>query len=230
MNANNQIATFFSHFSLDEFPNLRSLHLIEIDEHDASGLKEMLSSLSNLHYFYLTVSSDGTDKILTALPTTSITLLSIPKLELKPVFNDQFMLVINLTINQCSAKELSQLFLYLPKLKSLSIEHLSESSSFDINEYVAVHLKQLILNQITAGFDFLAMLFRQTQNLRSLKISAHDHKEFIDACRWQHLITSSLHFLIYFNFKFHSTLVYENSVIADKFQDFQSDFWHQRHH
>jgi hypothetical protein len=51
----------------------------------------------------------------------------------------------------------------------------------------------------------------------------------VDACRWRHLITTSLPVLHIFKFKFHVGLLDHDDNILDEFQQFQSDFWHKEH-
>ena len=60
--------------------------------------------------------------------------------------------------------------------------------------------------------------------LKYLNIQANS-----DYYQWKRLI-ASLSQLIVFKFKFACSRINEDTNILDKFQEFQSDFWHKQHH
>jgi hypothetical protein len=63
-----------------------------------------------------------------------------------------------------------------------------------------------------------------------LIITIESDASIIDACLWQQLITSSLLYLDVFKFKFSYSFTDEVNDVLNKFEQFQSDFWHKQHH
>ena len=51
----------------------------------------------------------------------------------------------------------------------------------------------------------------------------------VDANRWEQLINSSLPYLNIFKFKFHLHTRRHRQIISEKFRQFQTDFWQNRH-
>ncbi|CAF1548570.1 unnamed protein product [Didymodactylos carnosus] len=196
--------------------------------------------LSDLRHFYSSITSLGTDKILAALPKSTLQTLSMKLIELNLALSDQFISVINLSISYCSIQKLCQFFRYVPKLKYLNVQHFHQFDDLELkekvvnltNEYIAIHLKHLIIHDFMGSFDSLEILLKKIPNLKSLTISAYSDNEedIIDACRWQHLITSSLPFLDVFKFMFSVLFLSEIYDIGNRLLPFQSDFWHQQHH
>jgi hypothetical protein len=90
-----------------------------------------------------------------------------------------------------------------------------------------VYLKQLTINDFIGQFDDLIPLLKQTPNLKSLIIFAKNNRDMVDACQWEHLITSSLPRLTIFKFIFGSNL---QDDILNKLEQFQGAFWQEQHH
>jgi hypothetical protein len=103
------------------------------------------------------------------------------------------------------------------------------NAELDIINVYAVYLKQLVINYSFVNFATFELLLEQTPNLKILTIDVEYQLDIVDAERWQHLISSSLHYLDIFNFKF-SIMIDENcNYILNKFQQYQTDFWHKQH-
>jgi hypothetical protein len=229
-----QISAFLSNFSLNKFSHLRSLSLIKLDENHISELVRMLPQLSNLRHFNLTPSWYDSDHILTSLPTSMVQTLMIPNLGFTLELIDHFTSLANLTISSCSIYELYRLLEFIPQLRYISIETIRYDSRMIIDEPHlsndrGVHLKRLIIHSFTSGSTSLGRFLQQTPNLEFLMISTFYRGKIIAADRWQQLITNSLLRLRVFKFNFSIKFEGKDSEILDKFQEFQSDFWHQQH-
>jgi hypothetical protein len=229
------VQALFSFVSLDELSQLRSLTLLDLDVRTVSQLSSMLPLLTKLRYFRSTDSLFRSDAILTSLPTSTIQTLSIPTLTDDLSLKHPFTSLVNLTISCCSIENLCHFFIYSPRLQYLSIKSIFQYDYRIIDESrltndSAVHLKRLAIHSFQDEFDFLEILLKRTPNLKLLMISASDNMDIIDAWRWQNLITTSLSHLDVFEFKFGIEFEDEDSDIIDKFQQFQSDFWHEQHH
>lgn len=230
------IQVLCSFISLNEFSQLRSLSLIDLDDNDFNQISSQVPLLTNLRYFHCKTSSIETDKILRSLSASTMQTLSVPTLNFDLVFLVPFTSIISFIISDCSMKELFYLFKYSPRLQYLTIDTINNHYSFSkINELRlieghAAHLKRLSINDFQIGFDSLEILVQRTPNLKFLMISANYHIEMIDACRWQRLIKTSLPRLDIFKFGFQVELENYANDISDRFQQFQTEFWHEQHH
>ncbi|CAF3698987.1 unnamed protein product [Rotaria sp. Silwood1] len=229
-NGYEQLSTFSSYISLDQLSNLQTLSLDGIDQNIIWGLIWTLPHLLNLRHFNFTASSDSADLLFEAIPTSTIQSLSMPTMEFDSIFVEQFTSVVSLTISTCSLRQLYEIFKYLPQLKCLFTNKIHFASGSETNEYVAVHLKRLIIYEFTFKFEILENLLVSTPNLESLTILAYDNNHMIDANRWQKLIEFTLSHLNTFKFKFGITCGIKNQNIIHMLQQFQSDFWYQQHH
>jgi hypothetical protein len=143
---------------------------------------------------------------------------------------------VNLTISSCSVKELCDFFKYSPSLQYLDIKYLNGLFSDTVVNQLqslhnqAVHLKRLVINNFRAAFDHFEILLQQTPNLKLLKVAADNDFGIVDAYRWRKVINTSLPLLDVFKFKFSLDIEDEDHVILDKFQQFQTQFWHHEHH
>jgi hypothetical protein len=144
--------------------------------------------------------------------------------------------ITNLTLYRCrDLRDFYYLLEYAPMLKYLRINVIScDKYSFygaSNNEPYGLHLKQLIIDECWNSFNAFEMFVKQTPNLKSLTISTFDNNDMADADKWEQLITSSLHYLDIFKFNFCCrSNKHNNSIIVDKFKQFQTDFWQKQHH
>jgi hypothetical protein len=176
--------------------------------------------------FYLNIKL--TDLLLYKLRTLTIPYLCQSVFDTHPISS-----IINLTICQCSSYHFYHLLKQFSKLKYLHVNHVKDIffKEIDTCQY-GIHLENLILDRFDDQFKNFEIFLKQTPNLKSLTILNPIGDDMIDAYRWEHLITSSLPYLNIFKFKFRSYLDRrsQRSMIIDKFKQFQTEFWQEKHH
>ncbi|CAF1201612.1 unnamed protein product [Rotaria sordida] len=229
-----QIEAFLSIFTFNEFSNLQSLILTQVKEINMNKLKSMLILIPKLYSLRLIDCNIPNSEIMAVLTISKLRILSIRSLYFVPLAKNETSVITNLTVFGCLLSDLYRLFQYAPLLKYLNVgrlpdchEVIGRGEDF-INNY-AFHLRQLIIDEYGYEFEDFEIFVKQIPNLKSLIISAYDNIDIIDASRWEHLIKSSLPHLHIFKFKFYYSQ-YGKSIIADKFNQFQSDFWLKQHH
>jgi hypothetical protein len=230
-----EIQLFLSLFPLNEFINLRSLSLIDIENDNIQQILPMLPFLSNLYQLSCSSTEYKSLEIMPALLKSKIRILKLPNVDMNSLSIDETIPITSLTISYCHLSDVCQLFQYTPMLKYLKIERLSDNSitgnELNLINTSAVHLKQLIVDSSTVEFQVLELLLNRIPNLQIFSIFAKDNMEMFDANRWQHLIESYLPHLHIFKFKFDycsSRLSSDEKLI--EFRKFQTDFWHKQHH
>ncbi|CAF0884466.1 unnamed protein product [Rotaria sordida] len=228
-NTSGQLNVFLSFFSFNEFCQLRSLTLIDLNHNNFEQMKSILLLLSDFFNDLMT----QTCEILFHLSPSKIQLTSILNLNFNSSTSHKTMIITSLTIHHCILEDLCQLFKYTPMMKYLYIEVLKKSSfinnELDIIDFYAIYLKKLVVNCSEANFDIFKLLLKRTPNLKILTITVKYALDIIDAEHWQNLIESSLHHLNIFNFRFIVWIDYAYNDILKKFQQFQTDFWHRQH-
>jgi len=232
INRCHQIETFLSFFSIDEFLHLRSFTLSSPNKDTVEQLKLMLPLLSELYAFHVFNCKYEEDTILNALPMSKLKILSISRARSLFTLNDKILPIRSLTASTSSFIKLPQIFKYVPMLKYLHIQSVYNDYDLWNNDwnYQAIHLKQLVFDDFTSKFNDLEKFLKQTPNLRNLRIAANNNEDMIDAYRWEDLIKSSLIYLKIFKFRFCCCSSTEGNLIAEKFQQFQTSFWHKEHH
>ncbi len=225
-NTCDQIETFLSYFSLEQFSRLQSLILIEVRNENMSKLNFMLPLISQLSSFHLLDS----DHIILRYPLTSnLQIVSIPIFQSIQISSS----ITNLTISFCSLDQLFyQIFKYTPMLEYLSIHYLSEyyNSTMNHSNVVpckAVHLKELIISNFGYKFQDFKRLVEYTSKLTRLEFYGNTDLDIIDGNQWEKLITTSLTHLNIFKFIFRCSIYHDN--ILEKLNQFQTDFWQQQH-
>jgi hypothetical protein len=241
-----QTEEFLSLFSVNEFSHLRSLTLDHLRDCHVDKLKTMLPLLSELHSFRIMQSECREFELLSVLPTTKLQILSIPEVSPFLIRDNQILSIKSLTVSNCSLVDLIEILTYMPMLKYLQIQTTSKYQKLksvikDVNNYHAVHLKQLIINQLQSEFTELELFIRKAPNLTNLTICSKDSQNIVDAGRWEYLIRSSLPNLNTFNFAFYLKLnsnfsryaleyIRDKNTIDTKFKSFQTSFWREEHH
>ena len=226
------IQPFVTLFSLDEFVQLRSLSLTWLTSNNKSKLKAVLPSLSQLICFQLIDSIDENSEILSALSMSPLRTLMISELPCDWHLTDTFPLLSNLTICECNFNRLFQGLKNASHLKYLSIKKLENTKYFTTpNDINLTNLKQLIIMDFQGKLDDVALILKQTPKLKSLTVSnyTNDKIDMMNACRWKHLITSSLPYLHTFKFKFECSFQ-NKDVTCEQLKEFQNDFWCKQHH
>lgn len=230
-----QIYLFLRLFSLNEFPNLRSLTLVDAREENVSKLILMLPLMSQLSSFRLIDHKTVGDDILSAISISNLRTLIVPTLSLNLELKYNISSIINLTIFSCSTNELLVIFSNASRLKYLIVQKLlkytpdTNNDEYSTAPQQAIHLKQFIINNFEGDFHDVNMLLKQTPNLCSLTINSDIIPDMAEGDKWQDLITCSLPYLKVFKFIFRSYLTYINDV-RENFKQLQSDFWNKQHH
>jgi len=229
-----QIKKFISYFPFNRFRHLRSLTLIGLRQNHVEAITLMLLLLTNLTYFNFPDLMKDPSEIMSALQMSKVKILSMPNLNFDLDFSPEMTMITNLTILFCYPVHLFQLFKYTPMLKYLNIECLGNGFNTDMlvwDHSQVVYLKQLIIDEYNDTFEHLDILLRKASNLKIFSIITDLYQmNMLDADYWQCLITCSLPHLDVFNFKF-IVCFYENyDRIMNAFQNFQTDFWHKKHH
>ncbi|CAF1322766.1 unnamed protein product [Rotaria sordida] len=223
-----QIKTFLSLFSLNEFLHLHSLTLIQVEENILQKLKLIIPLIPQLHSFHL---FDSNDIYLTDPLTSNLEILSIPTLS----SINKFSSITNLTISACSLDQLFHyLFKYAPMLTYLNIQYLSSYYSYttnysNIDFMKAIHLKELIISNFEYKFEDFKLLAKYIPKLTSLKFYGTYDLDMIDANQWEYLIISLLPYLDTFKFIFNYIYKPNDNHIEDKLNKFQTDFWIKQH-
>jgi hypothetical protein len=195
-----------------------------------------LPLLTDLCYFHFKGSFGEANKLRALLPAATVQTLSLSDRNVDLTITDQFTSVVHLTLASCSSTDLHYLFQYSPNLQYLNIGSLYRDywrRSIDVprqNIEQIVNLTRLVINDCKVTFDVLEILLGQTPNLKLLQLCVYYDKEMINASRWQHSITSSLPVLDVFKFEFYVEIDNDKKDIFDKFEQFQSNFWHDQHH
>ncbi|CAF4139736.1 unnamed protein product [Adineta steineri] len=202
-----QSETFLSFFSLNQFTNLQSLSITEINPTNSTKIKLMLPSISKLQTLSI-ISSD--------FPFNTI---------------NEILFIKNLTISYCFLNELYQLLQHMPILKYLNIQCLNDDGhSYDTNRLnntpCAIHLKEMIIEDLQCTFMNFEIFVKEIPNLQILTISARNNSDMFDANLWEQLIRILLPHLITFNFKFGYIYKDQYNIILNKFQ---TNFWQKQY-
>jgi hypothetical protein len=148
--------------------------------------------------------------------------LSLNNTEYSPIKH----LVIDTT---CNLNELIELLAYTPQLNRLSCKISTINSSFIDMSVISINLNNIYLQLEDTSFDeFEWFISNFSHQLQVLRISAKHDSEFLNADRWQRLITRQMPFLHKFYFQY-QTIVGDNfdryHILMEKFN---SSFWCDR--
>lgn len=222
-----KIEDFLSSFSLDEFPNLKSITLDGVTNNNMEKLQTMLPLIPNLYSFH---SIDHTYDLSSVLLLPKLQTLSMHSLNLHLNDFHEISSLKKLTISKCTLNELCRLFSCTPMLTYLKVyiiyHQLDSYLVINNKKGSAVNLKKLIINDFQQGFEDLKIFIKQIPNLTSLNIS-FQKETMLDAYAWQNSITTSLPLLNNFQFKF---ICLNKDDIQNKFQQLQNSFWQDQHH
>ena len=227
-----QIRPFPSWFSLDEFSHLQSLTLTEVEQDDVEILKIILPLVPKLSSFSL-IRSEVKSSAIDEFARAALRRIR-KKLSHDLMLIEKIPSLTNLKLQHCFLEDVCLVLKNVPLLKYLNCQYVSSRCSLsnylkESFDYPSVHLKQLVMTEFSCNFEEFEIFVQHTPNLKCLTITADNNKDLIDACRWEHLIASSLSQLAVFKFKFTCSDRYKMYNILDKFKQFQSDFWQNRH-
>ncbi|CAF0773160.1 unnamed protein product [Adineta ricciae] len=224
-----QIDLFFSRFALNEFPHLRSLTIVQVEQQNIDKIQPFLPSISSLQTFRMIELVNEPNEIISNLPLTNLRRLAVPSIKSIKTKST----ITHLTLSGCTLDY--QLFEYIPLLRYLHVESiyraptLLETKNHSI-VYPAVCLKHLSIDNYECLFDEFEVFAKLMPNLQRLAISALDNLCMIDAQRWQRVIQSLLPCLQHFQFIF--GLYCKGEVrkhVIEKFQQFQNHIWYKNH-
>ena len=233
----NQIRVFLSFCPLNDFSYLQSLTLIGVRMHNIEILKSILPFISQLRRFHL-IEPQGIkiEELVSTLPTSQLQRLSIPSLSPALISSYQMVPMTHITVLTCSLNKLYRLLECAPTLKYLNINCVEKKDSLRTNNQVhycdtiARHLQKLVIENCKCCFEDFEIFIKQTPNLKSLTIFAEYNLDMINAYRWQYLITSLLHHLKIFKFKFAVFECTTGDDVRSEFIRFQGYFWQRQRH
>jgi hypothetical protein len=248
-----QIEIFLSFFSINEFPHLQSLTLIDFTHYYEGKLQSALPLLSELLFHHIVSPSFVEEVSLGATSIAKSKTLPLPSVSFRLTLNNRTSFIKSLTISSCSVMDLIDILKSMTILNYLRIQTVSKplqsiNNISHRNDHYGVCLKQLILLEFESGFEELELLLQHTPNIRSLTISNYNESGIIDASRWEYLIKSTLTNLNIFKFQFdyyygdgdstsdeestddEDRTDGEDSSIVEKFKRFQTSFWCEEHH
>ncbi|CAF1170485.1 unnamed protein product [Adineta steineri] len=217
-----QIQAFLSLVPLNELVHLRSLILINLNADIAKQIKIMLPFLTNLSYFSCTTDFGLSD------------ILPVPQQYFDSMSIKQATSLTSIMISRCDANELCHLFKCAPMLRYLKIKQFFLSDlreeTMRLYDVPAVHLKHFIMEYCGLNFKELEEFLKLMPNLTNLIISGtNDTKGPFNADDWKSLIITSLLYLHTFKFKWDIELNNQNKDILGIFQQYQTDFWLNKH-
>ena len=223
------INDFFSKFSLDQFSQLRSLTLFDLQNNNIESLKQILPKLSQITTLQLFDAEIHVSKLQSSIPISNLRTLSL-KSNLSFVQNP--ISIKNLTLSNMSLNEICRLFVYTPLLQYLKVSYIRDKllrAEYHQSPRPG-HLRQLILADFRPMFDDLTHFLQDMSNLRSLTIDSSSDRRMVDASRWEELITFSLPLLQTFQFHLRMYDSLDRSTGLQIFERFQTDFWLEKHH
>ncbi len=152
-----------------------------------------------------------------------------------PFSTNKFSPIEHLVINDsCGFNEIIPILSYVPQLRRLSINYLSEvyNQKTEISPIVLNNLTHLSLTMGSLRFDQFEQFIKNLFNaLQVLHITTKYHTAYLDADRWEQLILSHMPHLKIFDF--HHT---DEMLFVDKYEGiyqsllkkFTSSFWSER--
>ncbi len=243
------ISLHFSHHLLIEyFFTLFSLHssyirleVLTFDNIKADDLISILPTLASLpRLFSLTLIS--IEKIrsrniiyssLFRLPVLKYCKLSIDILDQHSYFsldNNKYSSIEHLVIDtKCNLNELIELLSHTPQLHRLSCRISTMNSSLSGMNVVPRNLNHIYLQLDDTSFDeFEWFISHFSHQLRVLRVFTKRDIEFLNADRWQRLITQQMPILDQFWFQYQTIVDESNDRYHQLMEKFNSTFWCHR--
>jgi hypothetical protein len=246
MNTPDQIQTFLSRFSFDQFCQLQSLNLIKIEENnlfsvlihiDQCSLKSLTINCSSWDIFSYTIR---------VLLSSTLAKLKLEKLDLNISYRNLDMISWSplpitlkyLTIERCTFQEYCMILRHTINLHKLTLTEClmynSDGSMYQSSEPIEASK----LNSLSFGACFMRMkelliLLSCTPTLNHLKLIIWTDlaDSIINGSQWEKFIEMNLPLLTKFEFFFDDlTFVNQNSLnIQSYIQPFRTSFWLEKH-
>ncbi|CAF1413447.1 unnamed protein product [Adineta ricciae] len=227
---------------------LKLLQLKELTLHNVSksvyfqNLLQYLPTLSNLVSLTLLCKHPIENKSLIyeqifRLPRLKYCHVSFNKMnkcELLPLATNEFSPIEIFIINdRCSFSEFYTFLSYVPKLRRLTVPHLSKDFKEQIKSYT-IPLKDLTYLSVDSDYidfgQFEVMIRNIFPSVEVLHMTIEDFKEYFDANRWEQLVTHFIPHLHNFKLKLscYIDLFKSPSHCMKAIEQFNSTFWSER--
>ncbi|CAF2577764.1 unnamed protein product [Rotaria sp. Silwood2] len=235
---NGQSELFFSHFHIEQFTQLQSLTLINIENTFLEFILPNLNRLNHLRSFSFDTTEDyrmiNKDYRLRFTQCKSILLNTctnlLSQLKQLTLYNVQEMTLKSLSclhhlkISECSTTELKRICSEIPQLKSFNAclqgdpIYIKDLSSLSNLTWLILKIDVFKNQFLSMNFieEFLPNLFQ----LKHFEFQANYGDDFDDGKRWEKLTKS----LITFNFKFKLRYLFES------LNSFRTSFWLEEKH
>ena len=233
---------FFTSFFLDSsFIRLESFTLKNAKSDNLIRILSTLTFLPHLYSLTITsiehiVSPNVVYSLIMLLPVLKYCKLSFDfwnrHVELS-LSDGEYSPIESLTLDAtCNLDELVELLNYTPQLTRLLCKVSTLNSSLSQTSVLLTNLTNLCIKLEDTSFDeFEWFTSNCSHQLRVLRISTERDIEFLNANRWQRLISARIPHLRKFHFQF-QTIVYDSSYDYEQYQilmeKFNSSFWIDR--
>jgi hypothetical protein len=234
----------FPLFTIDSsFSRLESLVLNSINSNELIPLLVGLTSLPRL--FSLTIDADDELEeisnvygIIFNLPMLKYNKIAFYSYEsfipLPIATNEQFSTIEYLAINHCcTLDELIAIISYTPRLCRLSCVRVKESNENIAKESLNMifNLAHISIDGCFAEFDELEMFITKiSPQLQVLRVNSFRDAAYLDADRWERIISQHLLHLRIFEFKYEETIDEDlvTTLYHEQINRFNSSFWMKR--
>ena len=229
---------------LSKFHRVKTLILENIQSECLEDLVNQLPTLSLLSSLTISTIDDVKNRNsiyqrilrLSALKYCQLSLLGWSNYDSLPVSTNEYSPIERLIItNSVYSYELDSLLSYIPQLRRLSIYSLSRSwyKRTEISPHILNDLTHLSLTDLYLNFDeFETMMINIFHTIRVLFVTVYRDADlsYLDANRWEELITSHLPNLRIFDIQL--TMLADSAddkaSIKTKMNEFTSSFWAER--
>ena len=234
-----QIRLFLSLFNINQFTQLRSLTLIEIDLPQLNKLIKYIK-INSLQTLSIRIRRKDS-KVDQNLSITSI-LTNLQKLELTTWHNEINNFVWpkqchlkHLTIGRyITSKQICRILSELTSLESLVLQNAIVNDINEINSIISetkqnTSLTSLIFTNSQLQMIELEYLLLFTPNLVHLRLisSAHSSDDILNGSKWENFIQTQLISLKTFEFFFRSQIIEDQSLtdVESRLRPFRTSFW-----
>lgn len=200
--------------NLMSLPRLVSLSIsFFCDEEDLTTIYQIVFNMPMLKYVNISYSESESS-------------VSLPMATNEQISNIKY-LVIDHT---CTLDELITIISYTPQLQRLTCENVDESNeTIQKDKIITIPtLLKISIKRCRVVFDDLeTFLTKASPQLQYLRITTSNDASYLDANRWQRIISQNLRDLSVFEFVFQETMNedFESTIYHEKINDFYSSFW-----